>query len=62
VTGDRTVGTRSAGLEFVFVVIDDRTRLGWSGIHPDERATRVVAFLQAALASTGGSAFALRGS
>jgi transposase InsO family protein len=50
VTGDRTVRTRGAGWEFVFVAVDDHTRLGWSGIHADERASSAVAFLQAALA------------
>jgi transposase InsO family protein len=48
-TGDRTVRSRGAGWEFVFVAIDDHTRIGWSDILPNERADSAVAFLQATL-------------
>lgn len=49
-TGDRATRSRGAGWEFVFVAIDDHTRIGWSDIHPDERADSATEFLQAALA------------
>jgi transposase InsO family protein len=51
INGDRTGPSKSrgAGWEFVHVVIDDASRVGFSQIYPDEKATSAVAFLQAAI-------------
>ena len=52
VTGDRTgqSNTRGIGWEFVHVCIDDRSRVAFSQILPDERKDSAVAFLKAAVA------------
>lgn len=52
ITGDRTgqSNSRGVGWEFVHVVIDDASRVGFSQIYPDEKATSAVAFLKAAVA------------
>ena len=52
ITGDRTGQSRTRGIgwEFVHVCIDDRSRLAFSQILPDERKHSAVAFLQAAVA------------
>lgn len=49
VTGDRR-SRSDAGWEFLFVAVDDHARVGFTGIHPDERAPSAVAFLQDAVA------------
>ena len=52
ITGDRTgqSNSRGVGWEFVHVVIDDASRVGFSQIYPDEKAVSAVAFLKAAVA------------
>ena len=49
VTGDRR-SRSDAGWEFLFVAVDDHARVGFTGIHPDERAPSAVAFLRDAVA------------
>jgi transposase InsO family protein len=52
ITGDRTgqSNSRGVGWEFMHVCIDDASRVGFSQIHPDEKATSATAFLYAAVA------------
>lgn len=51
VTGDRSDGRSiGAGWEYVHVAIDDHSRLSFSRIHPNEKATSAVAHLKAAVA------------
>ena len=52
ISGDRTGQSkgRGVGWEFVHVVIDDASRVGFSLIYPDDKATSAVAFLYAAIA------------
>ena len=50
ITGDRTAQSRGAGWEFVHIVIDDASRVGFSLIYPDEKKESAVAFLKAAIA------------
>jgi len=45
VTGDRRDRSRGAGWQYVFVAIDDATRLGFARIYPDESADSALAFL-----------------
>ena len=49
VTGDRR-SRSDAGWEFLFVAVDDHARVGFTGIHADERAPNAVAFLRDAVA------------
>ena len=50
ITGDYRKRTRHVGWEYVFVAVDDHSRIAFTGIHPDERRTSAVSFLQAAVA------------
>jgi transposase InsO family protein len=50
VTGDRSDRNRRAGYEWVHSIVDDRSRLAHSELHPDERAETVVGFLERVLA------------
>jgi transposase InsO family protein len=52
VTGDRTSQDRRHrdGVDYVHAIIDDRSRLAYAEIHPDQRAATVVGFLERALA------------
>ena len=50
ITGDYRRRTRHVGWEFVFVAVDDHSRIAFTDIHPDERRTSAVSFLQAAVA------------
>jgi len=52
ITGDRTgqSNSRGVGWEFVHVCIDDHSRVAFSQILPDEKATSAVPFLKAAVA------------
>jgi transposase InsO family protein len=50
VTGDRRDTVKGHGWEYVFVAIDDHSRLAHAAIHPNERLTSAVAFLQQAVA------------
>jgi transposase InsO family protein len=45
VTGDRSRRARRAGWLFLFVAIDDCTRLGFARLYPDETADSALAFL-----------------
>jgi transposase InsO family protein len=51
VTGDRSTQDRQHrdGIDFVHAVIDDHTRLAYTEIHQDQRATTAAAFLERAL-------------
>lgn len=50
ITGDRRDKIHGTGWDFVFVVIDDRARVAFTAIHPDERTTNAMQFLQDAVA------------
>ena len=50
ITGDYRRRTRHVGWEFVFVAVDDHSRIAFTDIHPDERRASAVSFLQAAVA------------
>jgi len=50
VTGDRRDTVKGFGWEYVFVAIDDHSRLAHASIHPNERQTSAVAFLQQSVA------------
>jgi transposase InsO family protein len=49
VTGDRRDTTDGAGWEFLFVAVDDRARLGFTQMKPNERKDCAIAFLKAML-------------
>jgi transposase InsO family protein len=51
VTGDRSTQDRQHrdGIDFVHAIIDDHTRLAYAEVHPDQKATTVVGFLERAL-------------
>ena len=47
VTGDRSRrAAGKAGWQYLFVAIDDATRLGFAGLYPDETADSAIAFLE----------------
>jgi transposase InsO family protein len=46
ITGDRRDCVDGAGWEFLFVAIDDRARIGFTELYPDERKASAVQFLQ----------------
>jgi transposase InsO family protein len=50
VTGDRRDTVKGHGWEYVFVALDDHSRLAHAAIHPNERRTSAVAFLLQAVA------------
>jgi transposase InsO family protein len=50
VTGNRRDTVKGHGWEYVFVAIDDHSRLAHASIHPNERQTSAVAFLKQAAA------------
>ena len=45
VTGDRSRRAEGAGWQYLYVAIDDHSRLGFAAVHPDERADSALAFL-----------------
>jgi transposase InsO family protein len=45
VTGDRSKRTRGIGWEYLFVAIDDHSRLGLACVFPDETSDSAIAFL-----------------
>jgi len=53
VTGNQRDSVAGAGWEFLFVAIDDHARIGFTDMHPDERATSAVQFLRNAVAYFG---------
>jgi hypothetical protein len=48
-TAERARRTRGAGWEYVHSIVDDRSRLAYAEIHPDERAPTVTACTRRAL-------------
>ena len=50
ITGDNRRRTRHAGWDFVFVAVDDHSRVAFTDIHPDERKESAVSFLRSAVA------------
>ena len=50
VTGNRRDTVGGAGWEFLFVAVDDHARIGFTDMHPDERAPSAVQFLRNAVA------------
>jgi transposase InsO family protein len=50
VTGNREGRVQGAGWEYVFVAVDDHSRIAFTQIYPDERKESAVAFLRAAQA------------
>ena len=48
ITGDRTQRARNIGWEFVFVAVDDHSRIAFTQMYPDEKKESAVAFLHAA--------------
>jgi transposase InsO family protein len=46
VTGDRSRRSEGAGWQYLYVAIDDYSRLGFAGVHPDETADSALAFLE----------------
>ncbi|HEY4083474.1 MAG TPA: IS481 family transposase [Burkholderiaceae bacterium] len=49
VTGNRADTFGGAGWEVLFVAVDDHARIGFTQMHPDERKSSAVAFLQASV-------------
>ena len=45
VTDDRSKRAYGAGWQYLYVAIDDHTRLGFAAVHPDETADSALAFL-----------------
>jgi len=45
VTGDRSRRSAGAGWQYLYVAIDDHSRLAFAAVHPDERADSALAFL-----------------
>jgi transposase InsO family protein len=45
VTGDRSRRSAGAGRQYLYVAIDDHSRLGFASVHPDETAESAIAFL-----------------
>ncbi|MGE0315919.1 MAG: IS481 family transposase [Lautropia sp.] len=50
ITGDYRKRTRQVGWEYVFVAVDDHSRVSFTAIHPDEQKASAIAFLRAAVA------------
>ena len=50
VTGNRRDTASGAGWEFLFVAVDDHARVGFTDMHPDERAGSATQFLRNAVA------------
>jgi transposase InsO family protein len=48
ITGDRTQRARNIGWEFLFVAIDDHSRIAFTQLYPDEKKESAVDFLRAA--------------
>lgn len=50
ITGERTQRARNVGWEYVFVAVDDHSRLAFTQIYSDETKVNAEAFLRAAVA------------
>lgn len=48
ITGDRTQRARDIGWDFVFVAVDDNSRVAFTQVYPDETGKSAAAFLRAA--------------
>ena len=48
ITGDRTQRAREIGWDFVFVAVDDNSRVAFTQVYPDETGRSAAAFLRAA--------------
>lgn len=48
ITADRSRRSRHVGWEFLFVAVDDHSRIAFTQIYPDERKASATAFIQAA--------------
>ena len=46
VTGDRSRRSEGAGWQYLYVAIDDHSRLGFASVHPDETADSALSFLE----------------
>jgi len=46
VTGDRSKRAQGAGWQYLFVAIDDHSRLGHASVYPDQTSTSSTAFLE----------------
>jgi transposase InsO family protein len=62
VTGDRSSQDRRHrdGVDYVHAIVDDHSRLAYAEIHPDQRATTVVGFLERALSHFAGHGITAR--
>lgn len=60
VTGNRADTFGGAGWEVLFVAVDDHARIGFTQIHPDERKSSAVAFLQASVSYYAGLGVTVR--
>jgi len=49
ITGDRSRQLHGAGWDFVFVAVDDHSRIAFTEIYPDERGQSAASFLRAAI-------------
>ena len=54
ITGDRHKRTRHVGWDYVFVAVDDHSRIAFTQVHPNERKESASAFLRQAVAYYGG--------
>ena len=50
ITGDRTQRARDVGWDYVFVAVDDHSRIAFTQVHPDESRHSAQAFVRAAAA------------
>jgi len=50
ITGDRTQRARAVGWDYVFVAVDDHSRIAFTQVHPDESRHSAQAFVRAAAA------------
>ena len=50
ITGNRRDVYNGAGWEFLFVAVDDHSRIGFTDVYPDERQPRAIQFLQNTIA------------
>ena len=60
VTGNRADTFGGAGWEVLFVAVDDHARIGFTQMHPDERKSSAVAFLQASVSYYAGLGIQVR--
>jgi transposase InsO family protein len=50
ITGDHSKRTRRVGWDFLFVAVDDHSRIAFTAMYPDERKASATAFLRSAVA------------